>query len=457
MDLTKTHYGSVSKNIPEVKLHNLYLAKNPTNPAELSYITRPVISEFCDFGRDMIRGVYFQQGFANDEYIVVAGSGLYGVSDLGVSTLLANIGGGGLCRFASTIYGIAIVTDGLLYIYDGAVLTIVETPDNLFVQDVSSLNNYFVLNFVGSNRFYWILPGEVIIDPLSFASAEANPDHIVSIQTASDELWILGTTTTEVWASTTDADAPFQRISGRIFSSGCMSALTSATSTKNGVPCVLWVSDTREVLLAQGAPSRISNDYIEETLKNSSYVYGGAFRRNRNDFYILTTDLVTLVYDLTYDVWYKWSSFSRDNWGISAFAQKGFTLIGCDLALSSKLYRLIDGSVDDNDEWLVCELTGFVDNLSTKPIRCDAVEVVVNSGFSRAYGNEPIIELRWSDDGGANWGTYMQNTLGDRGETSKRVLFRSLGLIKIPGRRFEFRFTGVDNFRLDFVTINNKG
>jgi len=215
-----------------------------------------------------------------------------------------------------------------------------------------------------------------------------------------------------------------------------------------------WEDKTELTKTYEEAKNKISNDFVEEVLKSSSYFYGWYFRRQRNDFYVLSTDLMTLVYDLSYGVWYRWISSGQDNWKVSTGIQKDNILYGANLLQDSQLYKLLDGVKDEDEDWLVCEVTGVVMHNERIPLACNMIEIIANTGFSSSYGSEPIVELRWSDDQGANWSSYSQVTLGDRGQTTKSVLFRSLGLIKTPGRRFEIRFSGADVFRLDYVIMN---
>lgn len=42
-------------------------------------------------------------------------------------------------------------------------------------------------------------------------------------------------------------------------------------------------------------------------------------------------------------------------------------------------------------------------------------------------GTDPVINLRWSDDGGHTWSSYHQRSLGKIGEYSRRVIWRRLG------------------------------
>ena len=319
LSLTKSHYGSLSQNIPEVKLHNMYISENPLSPDGFSYVTRPVVNNFVDFNNEIVRGVYYQQGFLNDSIMVVAGNTLYAVNDEGVKASIGFIAGSDLCYFSSTIYGVGIIGGGVLYVYDGISLVSVEVPDSLIPATITSLNNYFIIAIKNSNKFFWIEPGEVVIDGLSFASAESNPDDIVGIKTVSDELWILGKESAEVWAVSGDVNAPFLRISGRVFNKGCFSESSITLGVMNSLPCLIWVSNSKEVLLGQGSPAKISNEFVEEMLKLSSYARGWFFQRQRNDFYVLSTDIITLVFDLTNQVWYKWSTLGQDTWKVSSF------------------------------------------------------------------------------------------------------------------------------------------
>jgi len=41
--------------------------------------------------------------------------------------------------------------------------------------------------------------------------------------------------------------------------------------------------------------------------------------------------------------------------------------------------------------------------------------------------NTPIIQLRWSDDGGHNWSNAQESSMGAVGQTAQRVIFRRIG------------------------------
>lgn len=454
IDLATSHFASEDKNVAPVKVVNFYATENPTSASQKSYISRPTVAGFSALPGSKTRGLYYQQGVFEDNFIAVCDNTLYKINDLGDATPLGNIPGVDECKFAATSFTFAILSDNIVYLYDGTTITTVVMPDDQLVSDLGSLNSYLILSVRDSNKFYWINPGDTTVDALSFASAEANADYLEGIKTTSDEVWLFGKNTTEVWAPSGDANAPFIRISGRIYNTGCVDNSSIAQGIVNTNPCLIWVSETREVVIAQGAIAKISNDYVEECLRKSTYFYGWCFRRNRNDFYVLTTDVITLVYDLSLNSWYRWNTYLSDTWDASKGVQKNDKVFVANLLQSSVISTLTDAAKDGTEDWLICEVTGLITNTDTrKPIICGIVEVAANVGYSSTYNFSPLVELRWSDDQGVNWSTYMQASLGLRGEAQTFPMFRSLGKITKPGRWFEFRFSNAENFRLDYVTM----
>jgi hypothetical protein len=85
----------------------------------------------------------------------------------------------------------------------------VTTPDGdgiVSVGVIASFTICVVAQGQGKNgRFYWIEPGEVIIDPLNFATAERSPDPVHQVVVVGDQFWLPGTSTNEVWYPTGDA------------------------------------------------------------------------------------------------------------------------------------------------------------------------------------------------------------------------------------------------------------
>lgn len=100
----------------------------------------------------------------------------------------------------------------------------VSMPGDVGAVSVAYIASYVIVIPVQDSevngRFYWIEPGEYVVDPLNFATAERSPDAGNQVIVFSDRFWICGQTTTEAWVVTGNVDAPVQRFSGVLYDRG---------------------------------------------------------------------------------------------------------------------------------------------------------------------------------------------------------------------------------------------
>ena len=451
-------WGSSTQDIPRLKLHNMYVVSNPGSPDTVSRVSRPTLTTDYTLGIGPIVAMWQQPNLLNADVLVVSGPELYRVNSANVGTKIGNLPGTGRVDIAGTTTTgsnnlIMLVRDGVLYYTDGITVSIITVPDDQKVSSIATLNGYFIFSIKDTQKFYWLEPGDLVVDPLNFASAERIPDPIISVNVVSDEIWFLGLSGPEVWSPTGDDAAPFQRVSGRVYKEGCHSRDTVVSSAIDGLPALLWVTDTKVVVKAQGAPSRVSNESVEEILKTSDNLSAWLFRFNRHDFYLISSELFTLVYDITTDLWARWDTYQLPYWLAQTGIQIKSTVYAGDNE-SNKVYQLVEGVGDDTLP-VIREVSGFLP-ATGKPIKISEVVAYVNSGWSPSYALEPFLELRWSDDQGATWSDYVRASLGERGDYIRKVSYRSLGLLRNAGRVFEFRISDLVRFRLDFCTMNEK-
>lgn len=452
--LAKTDFGSLSENLPRLKLSNMYVVENPLSVSGFSYISRPSLNVLATLPGGNIRGVFSQQGNGKTTVYVISGENLYILNNDGTYTLVGIIPGSDFCTFSSTIYYIAISADGALYLYDGTTLTNVVIPDGQKVSDVTSLDNYLIVGAANTNKFYWIEPGALVIAPLNFTSAERNPDDIISMISIGDELWAIGQKTVEIFTDSGDANAPFLRLPGRAYQTGCVDKHSLVRCNKDSIPCLVWVSPTKEVIMSQGIPTKISNESIEELLRASETFTAWTFRTNRHEFYVLTTDNETVVFDLNLGNWYRWSSYSKTTWDAYSGVQVDdkiyvVTKTGSDVSLLS------NAASDGGTDFIICEIGGFIPNPTNTATSCNSLTLFLNYGISNTYLSGPTVELRFSDDAGNSWSPYFQGFLGVRGAYDTTVRYRSLGSVPRPGRYIELRFSELTTIRLDGVTMND--
>lgn len=441
-----------SENISRIRLRNMYLIDNPYSPDKISRVTRPTLSLFSTVSPDPVQGIWRQAGSLENKWLVITGSTLFAMSEEGVAIAIGPLPGTGIATFSGSIDQVLILRDNRLFSTDGVTITEILLPDGQLPGAINCIDSVFIISVKDSYRFYWLNPGEATPDPLNFASAERFPDPIISIGIISDEIWFIGTDSVEVWQPTGDQDAPYTRINGRSFLNGCVDDLSVVTTYFQSYPCLIWVTDKREVVLGQGTPTKISNIAVEEKLRTATNFRAWSFRAAKNDFYIITTDEVTLAFDLTKKTWAVWDSYEMVNWRAHLGIQYQDKVYAGD-SLTGIVWVLGDGDSDEGIS-ILREVSGFV-NLEGNQEPCYNVNLRVNSGWSPSYTVQYPVELRWSDDGGFTWSSYRSQSFGLKGDYDKDITFRSLGNMFRPGREFEVRFSAPVSFRLDYATMND--
>jgi hypothetical protein len=194
----------------------------------------------------------------------------------------------------------------------GAVAQITDEDFPSGADSVAFMDSYYIVNDSGTDQFFISsLDDGTTWDGLDFASAEGNPDDIVTILVDHRELWLFGSKTTEVWYDSGDPDFPFERLQGAFIECGCI-AVGSVAKASNAV---LWLGNDLNgsgiVWIAQGYnPQRVSTHAIEEEIQKyarmddaQAYVYqdGG------HTFYVLSfpTGNKTWVLDIATGLWHE--------------------------------------------------------------------------------------------------------------------------------------------------------
>ena len=206
------------------------------------------------------------------------------------------------------------------------------------------------------------------------------------------------------------------------------------------------------IIIQQGEFNAELTKLVEELLRKATNLRAWGFRHNRHDFYVLSSDTFTLAYDLKTHKWSRWDSFGKPYFRAHLGVQLGGAVYGADAAGNS-IWQLVEG-YDDDGLTVVREVTGGLAMTSLQNTPLSTMAVKVNAGWSRTYGIEPFLEIRWSDDLGFTWSDYYQVGMGMTGEYKTDLRLRSLGQMQRPGREFEFRFSHPARFRLDYAVVN---
>lgn len=443
--LAAGYWDLASQKTDRLRLHNMIVGENKASPTGNTYRGRAGSVAYDNLGAGPIRKMYRQQGTLGGAFLTVSDDHLFvGATDMGF------VGSEGV-NFASSDDRAVVVASGQAWRTDGVTLDLIVMPDDVPgyegdpapVSSVRYINGFFLLSVTGTQRFYWIQPGENNPDALDFASAERIPDYIISIALSGDEIWMLGGEGEEVFAVTTDTDAPFQSIIGRAYSAGC----ADIDSVSEVGTVLAWVSKQRTIVVAQGSPQPISDDAIAEILYGEASFKAWNFQLGGHSYYVLTTPSITLVFDFNPQKWYRWSSYERDAWRLITGAQMGEIVVAGD-SESGALSRLGFDLNTDAGDIVIREVSGTIDVLGD-PLPCKSVTIRTTVG----YGG--TLELRWSDDQGKTFSAWRQIPLGGTGHYSTDAIARSLGIINRPGRSFVWRYSGDSPWRVDYAEMNS--
>lgn len=138
----------------------------------------------------------------------------------------------------------------------------IATPDDRGFIDLAVINGYILFVEGGTQRVYYLEPGEVEFDPLNFFEAESEPDNLVGIVVVGDKIWLLGKSSIDVYYPTGDANAPFLRVEGEPFSVG---ALQGTVVKINNV--TMFVGSNNVIYKIDGGLQPVGTPFMSERVR----------------------------------------------------------------------------------------------------------------------------------------------------------------------------------------------
>lgn len=446
-------------DLPKVTLKNMYYERAPTNlEDQVALIPRPRLSAFATAGAGPINGTYRKGGVlsaagtsSSGAIIALSNDQLYKINqNTGVATLIGTVEGSASRMSAEGNDNVVVLARGTkAYYTNGVTLTQITFPDSFNVFAVDTLNSYFL--FASQlGRFYWSAIGGTTVDALDYATAESQPDDLMTLKVIGDELWLFGRLSVEVWQPTGDLDLPFQRITGRIFGIGITARDTCQKINVNGIDKVCWVGTDRRVYWTNPNPERLSTPWLEAKLRkatvsatdNSVNPYGFTASWEGHDFYVLhIPGEGTFACELTNGgQWDEWTSHERSFFraAVSAVGVNSQPLLGDDTGAT--IWEFVNTQETDGDDPVLFRFTGLLE-VPDAPLRCNNVSLDLASGTSDDPEEDPTIRMDWSNDLGETFEEGEAQPLGRQGERNTRVMWSRLGMLRRPGRLFTWETT----------------
>jgi hypothetical protein len=430
-------YEGRSKNLNAQKCQNLYpVGDKQEGKKVLALYGTPGLTRICQPANGEVRGAVNVSDFA----FVVIGNAVYKVTLGGAYTAQT----GNLLTATGKVWmenngAQVMITDGIYgYILTGGTVTRITdadfpTPSSLTYQD-----GYFIVSKAESGQFQisdsydgtsW--------DALMYATAESDPDNLVSVVSCRKEIWLLGSRSYEVWYNSGNADFPFDRVQGSQNQVGC----GAAGSAASGFGYLAWMDNTRSIRASKGGyeAQRISTDQIDYQL--AQYVVVGdanafIYAQEGHIFYQLTfpTERKTWVFDFITGFWHtRASGLIDDRSRANCCAMvAGVPVVG-DFT-NGKIYRYDLDKFTDDGETIRAVRRAQAVHKDRKNVFHGQLEVELEAGVGLAVndpdlatGTNPQALLKWSDDGGHTWSNEHWRKIGKIGEYKNRAIWRGLG------------------------------
>ena len=299
---------------------NLFPELVPEAGKQPAFLQRcPGLSLKVTVGTGPIRGLWEHGGYV----YAVSGDTFYRISGNWTVTTLGTVSGSGPVSMADNGTQIFIAANPQGYIYNTStgVFAQITDPDFPGASVVDYLDGYFVFIEPNSQRI-WVtaLMDGTSVDPLDFASAEGDPDNVISMIVDHREVWLFGNNSTEVWYNAGLTDFPLVRVQGAFNELGCAARYSVAKMNNQ----VYWLGkDFRGqgiVYVANGYQGqRISTHAVEWAIQQYGDMSGATaytYQQDGHSFYVLNFPAAntTWVYDAATGAWHERRGWVDNAW-----------------------------------------------------------------------------------------------------------------------------------------------
>ncbi len=337
---------------------------------------------------------------------------------------------------------VVLVSDGNPYYVESGVLHSLSDADLPSPNSVTFADQRVIFGIPDGRIFWSDIDDVTSIDALSFATAEGAPDGLVRVFTHRLDIWIFGKETTEIWRSTANVDSPFQRVSGGFIPLGCLAPFSIATLADQ----MFWIGDDSIVYTTNGyAPQALYHPSVSRSIESTAdkdriagctYSIGGA------GFYELSGPDFTWTLNVSTNKWFQRQSYNRTR-AKSQFAVAfgGNTIVGD--SEEPKIYSLDQSTFVEDTDPLVWTLQSPPMHAYPNRISVDRfyADLIFGVGIHSTDNDEanPLVGLRWSDDGGQSFSRQIFKPLGADGQHQTRAVWNNLGTTGRQGRIWELQ------------------
>ena len=393
----------------------------------------------------------------NDKLWWVSGSELISQDIFGAFVSVGNLLTSGSRVILAVGRNYLVLVDGTNgYYCDGTTLTQITDAD--FPGNPSHIaykDGYFIVNDSDTDDFYINTTTE---DPtgwnaLDFATASAHPDKTLALIAHSNDLYMLGEETTQIYFNSGNADFPFDSYPGAMPIG--IRAAYSAVSCAQGV---IWLGSSSDgecsLVMANGGQFKIISDeeltWQLNQLTTTADAIAWVRRQGGMSFYEITFPSASRTWSINLDSNYFPSELQSHD--LTRFRGNGYGYLKNKAYVgdyqNGNIYELNFTTYTDNTE-------AFIRKRVTRVIHKDGFGMTFRSlildaeagiGLITGQGSDPQVMMRYSIDGGRNWSSEIWRSLGEMGAANTKPMWINLGF----GYDwvFEFAFSDPTKFNL---------
>ncbi len=344
------------------------------------------------------------------------------------------------------------------YVYTKSTQVVAKITDGDFPTPLSCTfkDGFGVVVAADSGKFFVSAIGDFTSwDALAFATAEYEPDNLVSCLASHESLFAFGSKTTQTYYNSGNSSFPFDNRQGANLQIGC----GATNSPAKGENIIFWLDNHGIVRKLDGYSQQIIStrqiDYMISKLSTFADARGFVYVQEGKTFYVLIfpTDGLSLVYDMSVGGWHKRASYANDGlWRAAWIAQEGSLILAGDHS-NGKIYQLDPDTFTDNSFPIKWHFTLQNINSEDQMLAHEMLSLKIDGGVGLSSGDDPKLWMTYSDDNGHTWSREKWRSMGKIGEYSKRIKFFNLG--RSRGRIY--KFSGTDPVRKLIVSAKLKG
>lgn len=380
-----------------------------------------------------------------------------------IGTLNSNPGRVSIARGRTAICMVDGV-DG--YYYDGTTFAQISDADFPGVSSAGSpthvayIDGYFVVNDALTDSFYI----SAVEDPtswnaLDFEAASVAPDNALALATTESLLWIIGDETAQAYYNSGNADFPYEIVLSATQEVGILAPDSVAESDDGLFYLATTPEGGRFVYQIKGQAGQvITGDEQEAFLTkviDPTDAYGFIYKQAGKSFYVLQLSASeapdarsssTLVYNIKARAWEARELLDGSAWRIGGHGVLGNKNIGGS-RLQAQSFELDLSTYTDSGQEMIRRRRTQIIHQNNYELDFWSVVLDCTTATTESPSATPLIKMRYSNDGGQTWSSWLFESLGKIGETQHRVKWDKLG----SGRNRVFEFECSEDLNLSIL------